>query len=479
MKRVAVAISIVCGIASAFLCWNVLGLIPHIPDELSYLYQGRILATGHLSMPPPPVPEAFTVPYDHILRDAKGWRAIYPPGWPLLLAMGWLAFVPWLVNPLLIAVSAFGLYRLAMQLFDERTAIFTLVAFACSPFAILMGAGFMAHPSTLCFSVWCAFFLVRRAPKDFLYGGICGAFAFAIRPYTAAPLLLPLVIWSLAKAGDRRRNALQLTIGALPIVMLFCAYNAIQFGSIFRTGYAYDPDAAFRGSPIEHLKQNLPWYFSALSRSIWAFPWPDLILLFPLLVPHSRWKEDLLLFLCFLSLTIAYSCFYYRDIVYGGPRYVYESVGFLTILAARSIHILENWIERMIHKRIGWLIMLLFVYPLAVTLPAQMSYHRQAYHGQSRELLNRVEEKGIGKSALILVGGDAYVFRTFFLENGPDPAKSQRVYARDLSGQREEILRKYNRDEVWKMHIEMRLLKGVNRYPDRSEIGSVKFDRMK
>ena len=480
VRGIAVAIALACGVVSALLSWNVLGLVPHIPDELSYSYQGRIFASGNLSVSAPQIPEAFTIQWDHILRESGKWRAIYPPGWPVLLCFGWFLGCPWLMNPVLLAIAAYGLFRLAQQLFDDRTAIFALIAFACSPFVLMMAAGFMAHTSALCFAIWCAFFLARMQKNDFIFAALCGATAFVIRPYSAVPLLLLLVLWGITRAENRPRAVFQLAVGAAPLLLLFCIYNAIQFGSVFRTGYSYDPEGGFRGSLAQHLYLHLPWYFSQLNRSLWGFPWPDLLIFLPLALPHKKWKTDGLLFLSVLSLLVAYSFFYYKDIVYSGPRFAYEATGFLAILAGRSFRLMEGLIQRVTARRRFWLVILLiFLFPLFKALPAQMQYHRQAYHGQSMEFVNAVEARGVSKNALILISGDPYVFRSFALENELQPEKGQRVYARDLPELREKILQTYGREEVWTINIQLRMLKGVNSYEDRAEIQSITMERLK
>ena len=44
---------------AAFLSKRVFEGIPHVSDAVSYAFEGRILASGRLYLPPPPVGEAF------------------------------------------------------------------------------------------------------------------------------------------------------------------------------------------------------------------------------------------------------------------------------------------------------------------------------------------------------------------------------------------------------------------------------------
>jgi Dolichyl-phosphate-mannose-protein mannosyltransferase len=474
MMRLLIVIAIVASGLSAYFSWKVFGAMPHIPDELAYLYQARLFASGRIWIEPPEVPEAFRVRWDHILRDQKHWRGLYPPGWPLLLVPGWWIRAPWLINPLLLSLTTIGVYKLAGKLFDAKTALVSVIVFVLSPFVLMMSAGLMSHPAALCMAVWCLFSATERR---FATAGLLGAFTFIIRPYTGATLLVPTFLWAILNSDKKWEAVLRIAKGAAPIVFLFFAYNTIIFGSAFRTGYSYDPDASFKGSLWECFRQNIPWYFSNLNRFLWGGGWPNLLIFVPLLIPHKKWKLDLLLASGFFTLLIGYAVFYYHDITYSGPRYLYESVGFLAILAARSVILIDDLIKTRIKIHVAAIVLLLLFYSLVASVPKEMEYHSKNYHGQSKELLDLVRKK-VGKNALMLIGGDPFVFRTFFLENSLRPRDSERVFARDLPGKRAEIMRAYPRKEVWTYHILLRMIPGRNKYEDQAEIESIRLERV-
>ena len=84
--------------------------LPHLEDEVAYLFQARTMALGRLTVPSPEPKQAFWTPF---VLDHQGQRfGKYPPGWPSILAAGVLAGLPWLVNPLLAALSLYLIYRL-------------------------------------------------------------------------------------------------------------------------------------------------------------------------------------------------------------------------------------------------------------------------------------------------------------------------------------------------------------------------------
>lgn len=76
------------GLSSAF-HQVILDGIPHVQDELNYLWQARIFEQLELTAPRPPVDEVFLYTFQKTLGDRV--YSIFPPGWPLVLAVGgWL-----------------------------------------------------------------------------------------------------------------------------------------------------------------------------------------------------------------------------------------------------------------------------------------------------------------------------------------------------------------------------------------------------
>src|SRR4030095_15618825 len=71
---------------------------PHVPDEVFYFYQARYFAAGRLSKLAPRVPEAFS--FSMVPWESGRWYSIFSPGWPAVLAVGFLLGAGWLVNPL-------------------------------------------------------------------------------------------------------------------------------------------------------------------------------------------------------------------------------------------------------------------------------------------------------------------------------------------------------------------------------------------
>jgi 4-amino-4-deoxy-L-arabinose transferase-like glycosyltransferase len=464
MNRWILGLAITAACASAWLSWKTLGAIPHISDEVSYSFQGRMIASGCLYGFPPPVPEAFAV--DHILMTQERWCSIYSPGWPLMLAVGWMIRMPWVVNPILLLLSIFGIWRLGRIVYDDRTALLAAVLFCVSPFVLLMSAGFMSHVASLCAAIWCLVFLAGgKRNRDFWIAGFLAGFGFLVRPYTTVTLLWPAVLWyAWSRKSEWRSHSVRVVIGFLPAVIFLLIYNSILFGGPFKTGYDSDPmwnQIHFR---LSHFGQNVAWYLNAMRDAFWGWPFPDLMLLLFLIKPRSGWQTDLVLFLCSLSLLIGYCFLSYRDIVYSGPRFVFEMTGFVALLSARAIFSLYDRVRKFrvasIAARIA--IVILCLYPLATRLPAQIQYHSQVYHGQSQEFIRLVNGAKVGQNALVLIAGDPFVFRSFFFNNALIPPDGSRVFVHDLPGREVELQNAFQREETWRVTIELKPLPGPN-----------------
>lgn len=466
---------------AAWICWESLGRIPHISDEVSYSFQGRIFASGKLWLEPPEAPEAFAV--DHILISQNRWSSIYTPGWPLLLALGWLVHAPWIVNPLLLIGCILGLWKLGSILYDGRTAMLGTILCGTSPFVLLMGSGYMSHIAAMSASIWCLVFLLRaKNHRSLLTAGALAGFAFLARPYTAVALLSPAMLWVL---WNKKKEAIavagMLVMGLLPSLAFWLIYNQVLFGGPFKTGYDSDPTWNVIHFGASYFLQNIGWYWNALNDCLWGWPFPDLLILLPLFRPRPGWQKDLLFAICSLSLLCAYCFLSYHDIVYSGPRFVFEMTGFFALLSARSVlSLLDLFRKYRIAEFVFRIaVAILIVYPLAVRLPQQIRYHSQIYHGQTHEFEKLIDRANVGKDALILVGGDPFVFRSFFFQNSLIPSEGNRVYVRDLAEERSKLMSAYPRKEVWLVTIGLKPLPGLNEYPDHFLLREFGTQRLK
>ncbi len=141
-------------VLASVVCLAVLDGIPHVQDEVSYLFQGKIFALLHFWVPEPPAPEFFQSGF--IERLDGRWFSKYPPGYPLLLVPALWAGVPWLVNALSSGVSLALIYLSGLKMFGKHTAAWAAITGLVSPWVLFMSASYMSHPTTM---MWAALFL--------------------------------------------------------------------------------------------------------------------------------------------------------------------------------------------------------------------------------------------------------------------------------------------------------------------------------
>src|SRR5688572_26754626 len=116
-------------------------------DEYAYLWQATAFSEGRVTADSPQPAAAFQ--QQHI-GDADGIRfSRFPPGWPLLLALGVRAGFPGVINPLLAALALAGIYRLACAWAGARAAALGVLFVGTSPFFLFNAGSFHSHPSCL------------------------------------------------------------------------------------------------------------------------------------------------------------------------------------------------------------------------------------------------------------------------------------------------------------------------------------------
>jgi hypothetical protein len=121
--------------------------LPHVEDEMSYFWQARVYARGQIAVPSPEQPEHFFIPFVvdyHGLRFSK-----YPPGWPLLLALGLILKIEAWINPLLAGLGVWFTYRLGQKIFDDRTALTAGLLMTLSPFYLMVSGSLLSHNLSL------------------------------------------------------------------------------------------------------------------------------------------------------------------------------------------------------------------------------------------------------------------------------------------------------------------------------------------
>jgi len=208
---------------------------PHVPDEVVYVLHARYLAAGHLTLPLPPVPEAFNV--DLMTYEATRWFSPVPPGWPFILAIGAFFGVPWLVNPVLGGLNILLAHTVLREIYPPRVARLATLLLAASPWHLFMAMNLMTHTATLAAALLAAACVARLRRDPRLRWALLGGFGIGvvglIRPLEGIVVALLLGFWSLGARGVRWRLAPSATLTAATIATgaLVFPYNAHLTGS--------------------------------------------------------------------------------------------------------------------------------------------------------------------------------------------------------------------------------------------------------
>ncbi|MFN8522030.1 MAG: glycosyltransferase family 39 protein [Chloroflexota bacterium] len=347
---VLAGVALALGVAMAS---GVLERIPHVQDDVTYLFQAEIFAAGRMAAPAPASPQFFE--QEFILARGGEWFGKYSPGQPLLLALGVLAGAPWLVSPVLAAGAAYLLMLTSLRMYGPLTMLVTGLILVAAPFFIVMSGTMMSHPASL---FWLALLLyvVTRARQGsaagwWLIAGAAAGMALITRGLTgvavSAPLLLALV-WANRRSARRGlKGWLAACVGAAPPIAFMLYFNWRLTGSAltspFELWWTFDrigfaPTFGMHGGhDLANGLSNTWANLALLAQHLYGLP--PLFSLVPLvIVPLSgrARPHDYVLLAVVVCLIVAY-IFYWADGIMYGPRYYFEAIGALAILTARGV----------------------------------------------------------------------------------------------------------------------------------------------
>jgi len=442
--------------------------IPHVEDGICRMFHARMLSMGKLAVPSPPAREFFDYPY--MINDGQ-WYSMFLPGHTILLALGRLVRAPWLVNPLLGAVSILLLYLLGKEMFDDRTGRLAALLGALSPFLLLMSSEYMSHAATLClFELFLLAFVrmvKRRRKRDSVLAGAAVGYALLVHPLTAAATALPFMLywvyelygqfrmsqgrgWRFLERGLETASVAGLFFAALLAFNFFTNGHPLLFGGISLLGEQAGLGFGRGLDGIVHTPAlgfvNMLDNLNALNRDLFAWPIPSLVFVAVALVSISVTRWDYLLAVSAVSLALAYVFYWFQDWCFG-PRLVYEATAPLVLLTARGIlavprvarDVFGIGSRRAVKGTLAVLLLLCVALGLLTALPAAMRLYGHDYRGVNRDVQRAVRSRGI-TNAVVLVRGE---YGGVFAENDP-LLRSTVIYARDLGdGKNAKLMRKF------------------------------------
>ena len=212
---------------------------PRIIDATTYFMQGRALSHGDFSWSVVDPSGSFRGRFLLYREDGAGegtMGGIFPPGYPLLLAIGFKIGAPMVVGPLLAVAIVIVTYRLARLLAEDalgpktRPEIIEAIGRAAALVSIVCGAlryhtaDTMAHGAT---ALGIAIALGAALRGRFGWAGLALGGVVATRPVSAIGigLVVLFLVWT---SGARGRALRRAALGLLPgVLFLIVAQHAV------------------------------------------------------------------------------------------------------------------------------------------------------------------------------------------------------------------------------------------------------------
>ncbi len=362
LDRIALGLSILAVIITAWISLNIFKGLPHLEDEYAYVWQAQAIAGGKFSLPSPPESEYFFVPF---VVDHQGQRfGKYPLGWPVVLSFGERVGFRTLVNPLLAGLGVWLTYRLGKKTLGEKCGLLAAGLTVTSPIFLLYSGMQLSHPWGFVLSAAFAIsWLDVVDEQDHVWGWLptlsaaltLGVLAIS-RPLTALGVALPFAIHGmiLLWRGSRviRWRVITVGVGVLLIGSIHFLWQFALTGDPLRNPYAlwweFDKIGFGPGYGVLEGGHSLRQAFFNTWRSLaegagdlfgWSiYSW--IFLPFGLLVIRRN-KKAWLLFGVSLGLIIVYLSYWVS-----GARYFYEGLYGFSLISAAGIAWLAGWINR-------------------------------------------------------------------------------------------------------------------------------------
>ena len=465
--------------ATLALEWFAFERVPHVQDEVAYMFQARTYVGGALYVPalPEGPREAFEL---YLLDHHDGhWISAFTPGWPAILAVGVLFGVPWLVNPILGTVSIFLAYGVVQRLTNERTASICTLILATSPWFIAMAASLMSHTSAL-FLLLLAWLLILRAEKAELKGAVIPVFVaglalgwlFLTRNLDGLLLGILTGLFLLWRGGVLRHplTVFSYSVGCIATGSLIFFYNYYFTGDPLLTTLSdyyqriwIDGSNAFGfgqniGSPegwgnmelwphehslIEGLINTLTT-ISALHTEFMGWGIGSLVFVWALLI-YSRAKEtDWMMLAIIILIAGSHTLYWFVSIFYVGPRYWFMTIIPLAFLSSRGFLETGNRLKSAglasAPDKLNVVLLVLCLFSVTVFLSYRgvSRYHEHRTYDDHYRYLVLPKTEGDAKPLVLLKPKSQLASALFF--NDPWFPLDKPVYAKDLGSSGNEAL---------------------------------------
>lgn len=465
-NRLIVAGALWVALVSAFL--NVVSYErhPHVADEVVYIAHARYLAAGMLTMPAPPVREAFDM--DLMTYDAGRWYCPVPPLWPVVLAGGVLAGIPWLVNPVLGGIGVLLAFLFLRELYELHTARLAALLLCASPWYLFLSMSFMPHCLTLDLAL-AAGIAVRRAaqsphrPWGPLAGVAVGALSL-VRPLDAAIVAALIGLWVLGWRRLRFPAVAGMAVCCAAVAAAALPYNAyltgnpllppiqaytdryyapgsnsLGFGANRGLGWPLDP---YPGHGLRDVAVNANLNLTTLNTELFGWSSGSLVFLAVLLFAARLEGRDRFMLASILATIGAYSLYWFSGGPDFGPRYWFLVIVPCVVLTARGISHLRS-------TRALTAALVMIALAMLIFVPWRAADKYRNYLGMRADIRDLAARHGFGRS-LVLVRGERFPDYMSAAVYNPVDLRQGTVYAWDRNPEvRRKVAAAYSDRPVW------------------------------
>lgn len=359
--------AVIAVLAALALSWFAFERMPHVEDEVAYLFQARTFAEGVLTLPPPP--EAAQPGLDYYLIEVKDgrWFASTLPGWPAVLTLGVLVGAPWIINPILAGISVMLAYDITRRRAGTEAGDLVALMMGTSPWLLSAAASLMPHTLTLTLILF-AWWLVlrsedtgRRRARAMVLAGLAMGLIFAARPLDGLVMGVLTGLWIVTGRESPILRAAQYSAGAVAVAALLLAYNAVITGNALllpltdylnrhwgpgANAYGFGPDIGPPGGWVSldlwpghsALEALLNTVESVTSLEFDMLGWPigSLALVFAWAIWRKKAGFDLAMALVAGVVIVVMALYWFADTYYLGPRYWFVAAFPFLYLSARG-----------------------------------------------------------------------------------------------------------------------------------------------
>lgn len=424
-------------------------------DEVHYLFQAKTFALGHLyTLAPGGAVDGALQPGTMIFADGK-WFSMFPPGWPAALALGVALGVPFLVNPLIAALTVPVSHAFASRWASPRLAVLTTLLLAVSPWFLGMGASMFSHPLTLLLllSAWLLMLTEgRRRPFAWFAAGCLLGWLFLTRPVDGLAIGILTGLWAMTRVNLKTvaswTSIIAYGAGCAAVGSLIFYYNQALTGDPLQTPInlyfdsAWHPGANRLGfgadigspdhwggldiwpghSPLEALVEA-QFNIKALNVELFGWSVGSLILIYVHLLWGRLTRADGCMLAVIAAIIGAYALYWFNGAFDIGPRYWFMLIWPSIFLSARGLQTASTLLGRADgadgRERIALLGFLLTAAALLSFLPWRATgryWGARGAHSVYREFVAARP----AENAVFFVAGNKPDYANAFALNSPD-----------------------------------------------------------